>query len=673
MSGKPRVVICWEMGAGQGHVVPLSRIAETLTHRGFDIVKAYFCLLDYAAMLAPHMRGPVRLAPAFAGRDMPSTQPSLRHASFGDFLGNLGYDSHERLARQIGLWRCLLEEDQPDLVIGDYSPTALLAARSLGITTVATGPPYCLPPSHLAEFPLRYPGIAAPRYSETALLATLNSVLSSFGGEALSAFPQVLEADLTGVGSLRQIDCYDGKRAVPLLPPFNPGVPPAATRGNEVIAYLSAPGPIEDPVWEALASLNLPLLILTPRLDEDVRKKLQRPGISVSHTFLQLEEIAARCRVLVSNGNHGILCAGARAALPLVCLPGHGENEANCAGLEKLGAAVVVSSEARTASAIAFAIREVYQSQSSHARARALAAEVEPVFRVDAAATLADQIEATLDLRAGMKPAPAARSRRKSATAPAAPTTRLRCYRLHRNGPDLLPARSERAWMNQTSDRYAYRCVPLSIANASGWEIPLPVGFEAIWDGGPGKEAITLTSLDGTGIDSQIVSSHFGHGVLTFHTGYLLRTDPGWGVWCRGAPNEAKDGIAPLDGLVETDWLPFPFTMNWRFTRPCRVRFEKGEVFCFLMPVAHLALENIEPEIMHLDDNPELKAEYQAWSASRMAFLAKLQEGDAATVQEAWQRFYLRGATATGQAAPDSHRAKRRLSPGRGMKQQREP
>ena len=219
--------------------------------------------------------------------------------------------------------------------------------------------------------------------------------------------------------------------------------------------------------------------------------------------------------------------------------------------------------------------------------------------------------------------------------------------------------------MNETSERYAYRCIPLAIANASGWEMLLPRGFEATWDGGTGNEAIQIRSLDGSAMDGQLVISHFGHGVLTFHTGYLLRTDPGWGILARGAPNEAKDGIAALDGLVETDWLPFPFTMNWRFTRSCTVRFEKGEVFCFVMPVAHMALETIEPEMLYLDDEPALKAEYEAWSSSRALFLTKLGAGDSETVKEAWQKFYVRGSTATGASAPGTHRAKRRLSPGR--------
>jgi hypothetical protein len=38
--------------------------------------------------------------------------------------------------------------------------------------------------------------------------------------------------------------------------------------------------------------------------------------------------------------------------------------------------------------------------------------------------------------------------------------------------------------MDDTNQRFAYRCIPLSIANASGWEIVLPFSFSAVWNGG---------------------------------------------------------------------------------------------------------------------------------------------------------------------------------------------
>ncbi len=241
----------------------------------------------------------------------------------------------------------------------------------------------------------------------------------------------------------------------------------------------------------------------------------------------------------------------------------------------------------------------------------------------------------------------------------------LVCYRTEENPPKLVAARPDRQWMDLTDQRYAYRCIPLSIANASGWEILLPGSFSATWTGGNLTADIQIRPIGDPAQISTRVVSHFGHGVLTFHTGYLFRTSPGWALWCRGAPNTIKHGIVPLDGLVETDWLPFPFTMNWRFTRPGTVRFEEGEVFCFITPVPHAIYEGIEPVIKSLADDPELQAAYQGWSESRTDFNASLARNEPETVKQGWQRHYVKGAAPQGEAA-SFHLSRRRLKPPRG-------
>ena len=208
-------------------------------------------------------------------------------------------------------------------------------------------------------------------------------------------------------------------------------------------------------------------------------------------------------------------------------------------------------------------------------------------------------------------------------------------------------------------DRFAYRCIPLSIANASGWEIALPFAFEAAWFGGDDLNALQFRSSDAR--VRHFVTSHFGHGVITFHTGWLFRTSPGWGLWVRGAPNWVKDGAVALDGLVETDWLPFPFTMNWRFTRPGVVRFEADEPFCFLTLAPHGLMDEVQPKIAVLDEDPELKAAYEGWAASRADFSKRLQAREESAVAERWQRTYVQGRGGVEEGAPAYHLSKRRL------------
>ena len=236
---------------------------------------------------------------------------------------------------------------------------------------------------------------------------------------------------------------------------------------------------------------------------------------------------------------------------------------------------------------------------------------------------------------------------------------KLTCFKTHAVAAELVPARSGRDWMDKTIDRFAYRCSPMTAANALGWELLVPETFTASWTGGNGLEDIIFKFPQQSDHAPRFASSHFGHGVVTFHPGYLFRTDPGWGLICRGPPNWPKDGIVALDGYVETDWLPFPFTMNWKFTRPRTVTFEAGEPFCFVSLMQAAALEQIEPIIRKIEDEPDLQDEYNAWRNSRNEFNKKLATSRPSETRGQWQKFYLQGKTAAGKPAPETHKTKR--------------
>ena len=100
----------------------------------------------------------------------------------------------------------------------------------------------------------------------------------------------------------------------------------------------------------------------------------------------------------------------------------------------------------------------------------------------------------------------------------------LECYPTTERPPEIVPGRQSRAWMDAFHARHAYRCLPLNMANTSGWEILCPVSFTAEWNGGIRQEDITLRSDNPNPDFHRLVSSHFSHGVVTFHPGYLFRT-----------------------------------------------------------------------------------------------------------------------------------------------------
>ena len=227
---------------------------------------------------------------------------------------------------------------------------------------------------------------------------------------------------------------------------------------------------------------------------------------------------------------------------------------------------------------------------------------------------------------------------------------------------DIRPAPVERDCMDATNQRFAYRCLPLNIANAYGWEVLCNAGFLAMWWGGEGLDSIVIEPDPGT-IAPAI--SHFGHGILTFHLPCLFGTEPGAELMVQGPINRPKDGIAALSGIIETDWSPYSFTMNWMFTRPgTPVRFEKGEPYCHIFPVRCGEIEDIEPELEVLSAYPELKRQHDAWTASRERFNVDLKQPGSDAQSDKWQKLYYRGLSPDGtQAATESHRTRLRLQP----------
>lgn len=237
----------------------------------------------------------------------------------------------------------------------------------------------------------------------------------------------------------------------------------------------------------------------------------------------------------------------------------------------------------------------------------------------------------------------------------------LLCYLYEGWRPRIRAANSRRDWMDVAPEAFPYRCLPLGIANAHGWEILSPCGFEAYWDGSDSAEGVVIT-LDPSTAPHEAPVALFGLGTITFHIPGLFRTPPGWNLWVGGPPNQAKDGASPLSGIIETDWSPYSFTMNWRFTRPDHVlRFEEGEPICHIFPIQPSAIEDVEPHFRSIEEDPELKARFDAWSASRDAFHIRMRETPPERPSDKWQKLYYRGQDPDGTQTEAWHRNRLRV------------
>jgi hypothetical protein len=235
---------------------------------------------------------------------------------------------------------------------------------------------------------------------------------------------------------------------------------------------------------------------------------------------------------------------------------------------------------------------------------------------------------------------------------------KLKAYRVEPFDLEMyvVPAWRNREWMDSLPDGFANRCLPLRIANESGWFILNSHTFTVEWMGYPHQDSLRVEFHEGE--EPYPAGTNFGSGILTFRIPYLFRTEPGWNLHVRGPANLPKHSCSPLEGIVETDWSPMTFTMNWQLTEAFEpVVFQKGEPICQVVPVRRGELESVEPEFAELEG--EDKHQYDTWTAKRGAFIKKLRDEDPEVTKQGWQREYFQG-KANGQRF-EEHQTKLRV------------
>ncbi len=227
-------------------------------------------------------------------------------------------------------------------------------------------------------------------------------------------------------------------------------------------------------------------------------------------------------------------------------------------------------------------------------------------------------------------------------------------HRADGTGWDWSWADWRRDWMEQTPSKFAYRCLPLKIANQTGWWIYNPIGFSAVWDGRAAPGSVHLLFDSDPQTWGRWINDQFGNGIITWNTPFLFRTRPaGSRLLVCGPANYFKAGVSPLTAIIESDWIPMSFTMNWKITAPrATIRFDQGEpLFAAIPLISNLCsdLEQSDVRYMKLADDPEVAAAYHAWQAGRNQFHEQKKSGD--VKPDDWQKDYFRG---DGAEAPET-------------------
>lgn len=181
--------------------------------------------------------------------------------------------------------------------------------------------------------------------------------------------------------------------------------------------------------------------------------------------------------------------------------------------------------------------------------------------------------------------------------------TKVRLTRGHQNAPLVQQSRIRRDWMDDTYNKHAYQCLPMTVANVSGWELVLDEDLVVIWEGG---NTIVKVLSGGTQKDRQVAHPSM-IGIISLSTGWAINTEEGYATWVTGSPNYFIDGAVPLAATIPSSWWPDEVQMNWKITKVNEpVTFPAGTPYCFFTIYPENLLESVEFEVGNIWDKPDL-------------------------------------------------------------------
>lgn len=319
--------MCWELGAGYGHLARLAPVARALAALGHDISVAARDVLTAHAMLAGHgfaiHQAPIRLS----GTAMPG--PALNYA---DILMRSGLSDGGAITALIVAWRSLFDALSPDLIIADHAPTALLAARAGNRRAAALGTGFAVPPPLTpmpTVLPWRQADEAALAQTEARFLAAANEALTGLDAAPLEAVADLFDIAAALPCTWPELDHYadrpDRGHPGPVMQP-TPGIAPEWPAGGDgrVFAYLSGEHPATAALLDRLAGLNRSAVVHVRNAAPALTARLSKAGGPVRLYGDRIDAAAAlaECDIVVTHGGHGLISAALAAGRPILSLPG---------------------------------------------------------------------------------------------------------------------------------------------------------------------------------------------------------------------------------------------------------------------------------------------------------------------------------------------------------------
>lgn len=343
-----RILLAWELGGGYGHLGPFLALAPELLKRGHEL---HVAAREVAAAVRAVGDLPVAVhqAPLCTAQYGGLQDPPL---NFAEILMRFGYLDPAMLRGLLAAWCSLQRAIRADVVIADHAPTALLAARSLGVPCAVIGSAFNVPPPVSPCVNMR-PWLDVPQArladSDRRVLEVINTVLPQ--GRRLETLPALFDGAARFFSGVPELDPYgprDPSDYLGLLSLSTGSALPQwpAGDGPRVFAYLHADYVHAGAVLHALAAADARVLLHVLGGDNRALQRFTGERLALAPALMEFSRVVAESDLCVCHGNAGTTLGMLGGGRPLLILPKHLENHLLGIAVQRNGAGLVASPDA---------------------------------------------------------------------------------------------------------------------------------------------------------------------------------------------------------------------------------------------------------------------------------------------------------------------------------------
>lgn len=325
------VVLVWELGAELGHITRLNALALELSTRGHSVTCIVSGPEQIQQLYSSQASLPYKIltGPGWPPR---SLKLSRQPANLSEVLLAVGYHNPQALAKKIADWRNIIAPHQPDIIVYDYAPTALLATKDYACVKIGLDDPFSKPPNTSPLPPFHQDSnvnLANLRISENKLLAAINQAMRELQLPDIEFVYDIFQTDKSFLLSIPELDPFFDWRGtaeyVGLIEANSDRSIKLDWRSElpirKVFAYLKPEYPKLHALLAVMAELEIESKIFLPDAAPDTIEKYRNTRLQISDRPYDLSQDLDQSDLVICHGGHATVLGSVIEGVPTLIIP----------------------------------------------------------------------------------------------------------------------------------------------------------------------------------------------------------------------------------------------------------------------------------------------------------------------------------------------------------------